>query len=355
MQLSVARRSIVNTFMAKKLILGVIVLGALVFLGRFLFLGWIGSPAVGAPKRFVLENGVTGKAVATQLEKEGVISNATWYRLYSYVDSAARRPKAGSYSIQPGQRFSEIAAVLQTGPQSDEVQVKVIEGWSVADIQQMLRDEQGIKEDDLKRVMGESGDASPFDSSLREKFAFLKTLPLERSLEGYLFPDTYRVWHGQLPTSLVTKQLEEFGQRIASEQVTEKSAPLKTLDEVITLASVVEKEVSKPEDRKVVAGIFLRRLNQGIPLQSDATVNYITKSGRSRSTAEDLAIENEYNTYKHKGLPPGPISNPSEGSIKAVLDPTPSTYLYFLTDDAGKIYYGRTLEEHIANRRKAGY
>jgi UPF0755 protein len=84
-------------------------------------------------------------------------------------------------------------------------------------------------------------------------------------------------------------------------------------------------------------------------------VNYITRSGRSRATAEDLAIENPYNTYQNKGLPPGPIASPSEGALRAVLEPTPSTYRYFLTDEQGKIYYGRTLEEHIANRRKAGY
>jgi UPF0755 protein len=84
-------------------------------------------------------------------------------------------------------------------------------------------------------------------------------------------------------------------------------------------------------------------------------VNYVTKSGRARATGEDLNVDSAYNTYKNKGLPPGPISNPSEGSIKAVLEPTPSTYLYFLTDEQGKIYYARTLEEHVANRRKAGY
>jgi UPF0755 protein len=341
--------------MAKKLVGLMVFLGLLVFVGRLVFLGWIGSPAVGTTKRFTLTQTADVDTIANKLKDEGIIESPFWYRTYALFDSAARHPKAGTYLIQPGQRFSQIAAVLATGPERDEVRVQVIEGWSIADIRRMLKEEQGIPEEEITRVLGQKGDGSSFDPSLREKFSFLKTLAATRSLEGYLFPDTYRVWHAQLPTSLIVKQLEEFQQRIATEKITSASTPLKTLDEVVTLASIVEKEVSKSEDRNMVAGIFLRRLRQGIPLQSDATVNYVTKSGRARATGEDLNVDSAYNTYKNKGLPPGPISNPSEGSIKAVLEPTPSTYLYFLTDEQGKIYYARTLEEHVANRRKAGY
>lgn len=341
--------------MAKKVLgLGLFLLFA-AFFARVLFLAWIGSPVVGATKRFVVEPNTSVSQVANQLTEEGIIPRAVWYRVYAFLSSAARNPKPGTYVLQPGQRFSQIASTLALGPEGDEVQVRIIEGWTIADIAALLQQEQAVSPEEFTRVVGEGGDRASFDVDWRTKFAFLKDLPANRSLEGYLFPDTYRVWRGQLPGGLVSKQLTEFDQRIGGEKVTSASAPLKTLDEVIILASIVEKEVSKPDERKMVAGIFLRRLREGMPLQSDATVNYITRSGRSRSTSEDLQIENPYNTYKNKGLPPGPISNPSETAIRAVLEPTPSSYRYFLTDEQGKIYYGRTLEEHAANRRKAGY
>ncbi len=341
--------------MAKKLTWFLLIVVVLASVGRFIFLAWIGSPTVGATKQFIVEPGAGGTKTATQLERDDLISSVFWYRAYGLLSSAARHPKAGTYRLQPGQSFSQIATILATGPESDEVQVRVIEGWSISDIRTVLKQEQGISEDEVIKVLGEEGDRASFDPTLRDQFPFLKSLPPKRSLEGYLFPDTYRVWRGQLPKGLAIKQLKEFEQRIATEQVTAASAPLDTLDEVIILASIVEKEVAKPEERKMVAGIFLRRLREGIPLQSDATVNYITRSGRSRATADDLKIESAYNTYKNKTLPPGPISNPSETAIRAVLEPTPSPYRYFLTDEQGQIYYGRTLEEHIANRRKAGY
>lgn len=341
--------------MAKRVVWLLLALCAAVLAGRFLFLAWIGSPMVGTTKSFIVPPNVGVSAVAEQLESSQLITNALWYRLYAFVSSNARHPKPGTYRLQAGQRFSSIAAVLAIGPETDEVQVRIIEGWSIADIRHVLKEEHGISEEETTRVLGREGDEAAFSTDLREKFSFLRSLPAKRSLEGYLFPDTYRVWRGQLPIGLATKQLEEFGQRIATRKVMAASAPLKSLDEVIILASIVEKEVSTPEQRNMVAGIFLRRLREGIPLQSDATVNYITRSGRSRATSEDLAIESEYNTYKRKGLPPGPISNPSEAAIQAVLQPTPSSYRYFLTDEQGKIYYGRTLEEHAANRRKAGY
>lgn len=341
--------------MAKKFILGIVAILFLGFLSRFIFLGWIGTSGVQMSERFVLQGTPTTATVAAQLAKQGFISSARWYRFYALFNEAARHPKAGIYMIQPGLRFSLIASTLAIGSESDEVQLRVIEGWTITDIANMLDRDEGIAAAAVARSIGQSADVSAFDSAWRAKFPFLASLPSSRSLEGYLFPDTYRVWKGQLPESLVQKQLDEFSQRFGTQAVTSASAPLKNLDQVIILASIVEKEVADPEARGLVAGIFLRRLREGIPLQSDATVNYVTKSGRSRATPQDLQVESAYNTYRHKGLPPGPIANPGETAINAVLHPTPSGYRYFLTDDEGKIYYAATLEQHAANRRKAGY
>ncbi len=148
------------------------------------------------------------------------------------------------------------------------------------------------------------------------------------------------------------KQLEEFAKR-ADRIALEGKKQGRTLQEIVTLASIVEKEVSTPADRKIVAGIFLNRIADGMMLQSDATVNYITQTGRTRSTQNDLNIDSPYNTYHHVGLPPGPICNPGEDALEAALHPTPSSYRYFLTDSNGKVYYGKTFEEHQRNRQKA--
>ena len=126
----------------------------------------------------------------------------------------------------------------------------------------------------------------------------------------------------------------------------------KTVHEIITIASIVEREVAGEADRKIVAGIFLRRLREGMPLQSDATVNYVTKGGRARPTYTDLEADSPYNTYRNKGIPPGPISNPGDASIDAVLHPDDQGYRFFLTDDNGKAYYGKNFDEHKQNRRK---
>ncbi len=200
-----------------------------------------------------------------------------------------------------------------------------------------------------------TGDAltrKPFDAKLKGDFPFLKELPAGASLEGYLFPSTYRVWKDQLPLGLVRKQLDEFA-NWQSNSAADIQKQGMSLPDLVTLASIVEKEVANPQDRKIVAGIFLRRLREGMPLQSDATVNYLTRSGRARSTAKDLEVDSPYNTYKYKGLPPAPIGNPGQAALDAVLHSTDLGYRYFLTDDKGKTYFAKTLEEHVQNRRTA--
>ena len=146
--------------------------------------------------------------------------------------------------------------------------------------------------------------------------------------------------------------LDNFDIKLNNEMRAEIEKQGKTIDEVIVLASIVEKEAAKYEDRRMAADIFLKRLKAGMPLQSDATINYITKKGTTRPSYEDLEIQSLYNTYTNKGLPPAPISNPSLSSIQAVIYPIDNDYYYFLTDNDGNIHYGRNMEEHQVNREK---
>jgi len=313
------------------------------------------SVPVGSEKRIMINAGADGGQIAEILEREGIISNAEGYRWYARLDATVSKAKAGEYSIRPQTSFRDIARMLAIGPERNEAQVTIIEGETIDQLLEQLQADFGISATTTADRVGRSVDRKSFDANLRDEYAFLKNLPRNRSLEGYLFPNTYRVYADQLPIGLIRKQLDEFEKRFAAAKPLTQSVPLKNLDEVIILASIVQDEVRSEMEMKKVAGIFLNRLRDGIALQSDATVNYITGSGRARSTAKDLTIDSPWNTYKYRGLPPSPIGNPGEMAIKAVLDPEPTEYRYFLTDVEGKVYYARTLEGHIENRQKAGY
>lgn len=243
---------------------------------------------------------------------------------------------------------------LQPIAPREEVSVRIIEGKTIDEITIAMAEKHGLDKRDIRSSIGASVDRAPMANYWREQYPFLKHLPKDRSLEGYLFPDTYRVYKDQLPKAVFQKQLDEFALHFATTTVGPQSAPLKTLDDVVILASIVEAEVTAETDRAIVAGIFLNRLRIGMALQTDASLSYLHGSNRAQATAEDLASTSPYNTYKHRGLPPGPIGNPGKDSIEAVLHPKKTDYFYFLTDKQGKVYYAKTLEEHARNRAKAG-
>lgn len=339
----------------KKLLFLAIFLAALYFAGSFGRSAWIGAPSAGSPIAVVIPAHATPETIAHLLTEAHIISSPRAYTFYAAIDAKARNPRAGAYELPPGASFHAIARALALGPTREEVEVRLIEGWTVEDEAAALASEFQIPPTSTQASIGDEAHRAPMDPAWRTEYPFLATLPKDRSLEGYLFPDTYRVWKDQLPEGLIRKQLDQFAQRYGDATIDQTSAPLKTLDDVVILASIVEKEVREPATRKMVAGIFLRRLKEGMRLQSDATLSYVLGSKRARATGTDLATDSPYNTYQHAGLPPGPVSNPGATAIDAVLHPTPSRYRYFLTDTEGNIYYAETLEEHNANKRKAGY
>ncbi|HEU0050449.1 MAG TPA: endolytic transglycosylase MltG [Patescibacteria group bacterium] len=321
----------------------------------FLKQSYIGSIHTGALVAVEIPPNTHADAIPNLLASKGVIASTRGFRWYEFFDREAQTPKAGLYHLQAGMSYHAIVHQLFLGPARTEVQMTIIEGWTVDQETDNLVQTQGIKQTEIVNSIGRSADAAPFDLRWRAKYSFLQNLPARRSLEGYLFPDTYRVWQDELPNGLVTKQLNEFETRYGTASVANGSvAPLKNLDEVIILASIVEKEVRTPDDRRHVAGIFLNRLKKGMALQSDATLTYALGSG-ARATAADLTSDSPYNTYKRRGLPPSPISNPSASSIDAALNPLKTNDLYFLTDKSGTVLYAATLEEHTKNRQKAGY
>ncbi len=322
------------------LLLFAVALGAWWFVPR----AWLNRPQPDAAKvRITIASGADAPSVADLLERNGLIDSATGYLFYAAIDSSANRPKPGTYAFRPGTNYRSLARTLVIGPEREEVVITLIEGWNLVDDARAL-ETHGVDPNaflDAARV-----------NSWKRNAPFLEPLKNGTSLEGYLFPDTYRVWKDQLPEGLIAKQLAAFGTR-ATSIADDAKMQGRTLHDVVILASIVEKEVANPHDRKIVAGIFWNRLRIGMALQSDATVNYVTNAGRTRPTLDDLAIVSPYNTYKNRGLPPGPISNPGADALDAALHPAETEYQYFLTDADGKTYFAKTFEEHQRNRQRA--
>lgn len=320
------------------LILGLLCIAAGIFFAWFVPRAWLWK-GTGNAVSVTVADGWTCAQTGAELERVGIIDSASGYRFYAHLDETASHPKAGVYPLLPHSSYQSVARLLAFGPPRNEVKITVPEGWSIAEINNALVQYNAVIPKTIPDI-------------LRTKYPFLTALPSDASLEGYLFPDTYRVYADQLPQSLIAKQLDEFAKREPQLSADARAAG-RSLSDVVILASIVEKEVSDPADRKIVAGIFWNRLKLGMALQSDATVNYITNGGRTRPTLDDLETESAYNTYKHPGLPPGPISNPGDTALDAAVHPTATSYLYFLTDDAGRTYFARTFAEHQQNRIKA--
>ena len=317
----------------------------------FAHAAWLRRPIAGEPIKIVVAEGDTYADVRDTLVQAKLVSKFG-YGLYAKMSRDPERPKAGEYEFRKRSSYYLIARSIALGPERDEISVLIVEGKTIEDEAEALR-AYDVDPEDVYRLAGRSKNLSDFDHALADDFEFLRDIPRDQSLEGYLFPDTYRVWKDELPQALIRKQLAIFSDRVINPLSEKQDASGMTWHAVITLASIVEAEVQKPEDRKIVAGIFLKRLQNSMRLQSDATLNYVIGEGRARATAQDLELDSPYNTYRVDGLPPGPINNPGLSAIQAVLEPTDSEYLYFLSDEEGRMYYAKTFEEHKQKKIEA--
>lgn len=234
----------------------------------------------------------------------------------------------------------QIADIMGSG-NTATTSVTIPEGYTVKQIANLL-EKKGLGSADqfVKATTTWSGDEE-----------FLKTRTKKNSLEGYLFPDTYRINKGTPAEDIISMMLNNFERRLAPLQ-TQISANKRSLNEIIILASLVEDEARTETNRKLVAQVLLNRLAKPMRLDVDATVRYLTDNWTKPITKADLAINSPYNTRKVSGLPPTPICNPSLMSIKAVLSPSPTNALYYLTDKDGVMHYANTLDQHNANKAK---
>jgi len=194
-------------------------------------------------------------------------------------------------------------------------------------------------------------------NDLASKFTFLQDKPDCASLEGYLFPDTYRLFASSSAEEAVEKMLENFDKKLTPKLRAEIKAQGKTIFSIVTMASIIEKEApidnsgENNNDARIISGIFWNRLKSGQRLESDATLSYILKDNRPQHSGRELDNDSPYNTYRFKNLPPGPICNPGLVAIEAAIYPISTDYNYFLTAlDTGKVFYARTYKEHLNNK-----
>ncbi len=331
-------------------ILGILLLVSGIFLAWFFPSAYIGSPA----ESTILFNVPADSSVsdiALLLQQKGVITSAYGYQIFALFNQSVVNMIPGEYDLAPGSSYQQIARQLSRGPKRDEITIQFIEGQTLDDWQSQLI-LQGVSATSVQDLVGDTREGQSFAEGLKERFDFLAKLPEDTSLEGYLFPNTYRVWKDQLPLGIALKQLNEFESRTEGFAATATSQG-RTLHEVVTLASIVEKEGRNSKERRNIARIFLNRLKIGMRLQSDATVNYVTGANNPRPTLDELEIQSPYNTYRNEGLPPGPICNPGKDALDAALNPADNDYYFYLHDQDGNIYYAKNAEEHKLNRWKA--
>lgn len=296
--------------------------------------------------------------VGKKLEEAGVIKNKYFFYYYVWRTELDKKIQAGKYELSPNMTLAEIVEVLTEGKVKQEiVKLTIPEGFTNKKIIEALREKKpSIAEEFEKIASCRCINKADCDcDAFSEKYSFIKEIPTGVDLEGYLFPDTYFIYEEDSGKTLIEKFLKNFEKKVGGDILEEIKEQNKTLHEVITLASIVEKEVNEYEDRELVAGIFWKRIKEGLPLQSCATLAYVTGENKEKYYQEDINFASPYNTYLNPGLPPGPISNPGLESIKATVWPKESDYYFFLSDpQTGKTIFSKDSQEHSQNKAKVG-
>jgi len=296
------------------------------------------SPPTGTTRPVIVEikRGSGVKAIASQFEERGLIRSAAAFEIMLSLTRQSGSLRAGYYELSPSMGAPEIARKLASG----EVvmrRVTVPEGLTIEQTAgRIAESELATKEEFLA-------------AAVPSEVAKLVELELpQHSLEGYLFPETYDFELGTEPAEVAARTVRELNQRFVKPRAKEIAASELSLHEIITLASLVEREARVPEERPLIAGVLANRLDQDMLLQCDATVQFALGEHKPRLLYKDLQVDSPYNTYLHKGLPPGPIASPGLASLEAALSPEKTDSLFYVAKDDGGHVFSRTYGEHLA-------
>lgn len=306
-----------------------------------------------ATQYFNIEPGQHAALVAQNLYDQGLVTDPTLFRRYLSYYGLDVQLEAGTYELTASMTIPEIAYQL-TEAEPAEITLSIPEGWRREQIADWLD-----QQPDAPFTGSDFLAASGPGAALPAEVTFGSEIPPGASLEGFLFPDTYRLSLDATAQDLVDRMLLNFEQRVTQDLRAGGAQNGLSLYEVVTVASIVEREARAPDERPLIADVYLNRLEQGMKLEADPTVQYAMgyqpDTGQwwnlGLTQADYYAVDSPYNTYLYTGLPPGPIANPGLDAIEAVVRPADTPYLYFRTtcDGSGRHNFAITFEEHVAN------
>ncbi|MBI5629584.1 MAG: endolytic transglycosylase MltG [Elusimicrobia bacterium] len=296
---------------------------AAALLGLLVFGAWLLYPSPGGPVEVTVPPGLSAWQTAQLLKEKGVLRSARLFKLAAALTKTDRRLKPGTYELRRSMPATKVLRILASGAARKELKVVIPEGFSARQIAERL----------------EAEGVCPAQ-------AFLKEAQVHR-LEGYLFPATYSFEPGTAAAAAAQRMHQEFKSQILRHFEAAEPKPALNLHQLVTLASIVEREAVLPREKPMIAAVYLNRMQRRMRLEADPTVQYALRHWKKGLTTEDLRTPSPYNTYMHYGLPPGPICSPGLDSFKAAMRPAETDAVYFVADNTGGHVFSATHEEHI--------
>jgi UPF0755 protein len=300
-----------------------------------------GEEAAEQPVTVVVEQGDTLGSVAEKLDEAGVISSSSIFELEARVGGSATEIKPGEYQFEPGQSGEEILDALSSGV---TYEVAIPEGLTLEQTAQKVAEQTGVPAEEFEAAAGETD----------YEYAFLDDSTIETT-EGFLFPKKYEFQNDASAEQIVDRLLQQY---LVETQNLDFAATEERLNlteyEILTTASLIEKEAASPEEQPIIASVTYNRIRARMPLQIDATIHYALGEPKERLSLDDLEVDSPYNTYKNTGLPPGPIASPSRGAIQAALEPSDTEYLYYvLKPGGGEHFFTDDYDEFLEAKAEA--
>lgn len=280
--------------------------------------------------------GMRARDIGALLEEKGVIGNSNRFWIMAKLRGDDKRFMAGRYNFHSGMKTEAVLNKLVVGEVTEKKFV-IPEGFTVKDIAKRLNEE-GIASESV--FLEKAKNFRPFDYIEKNDEAYF-------TAEGFLFPDTYNISVGATEEDILSLMANTFDEKLTEEMRERAKTVNLSIYELITLASLVEKEARFKEDQPIIAQVFFKRLEIGMPLQSDATLQYLMDAPKEDVAISDTKIDSPYNTYQNMGLPPGPVANPGIEAINAVLYPADTDYLYFVADRDGHNHYTYSYSSHL--------
>ncbi len=275
---------------------------------------------------FKVQQGQGLAQIAENLEKAELIRSKYWFILYVSYKGWAAQMQAGEYQLASWMGIPEISRKIVKGEvRPDQVRITIPEGSTLKQIDNLLAEKKLIQAGELSQ---------------------------KKELEGYLFPDTYIFQRNEKLSEMIARMMGNFEAKLDAELTLAIQKQGKTVEQIITMASIIEKEVPSYYEKRIVSGIFWQRINDNYPLQSCATLAYALGENKRIYSISDTKIDSPYNTYQYIGLPPGPINNPGLASIKAAVYPIWTDYYFFMSTPSGQTIFSRTAQEHEANKNR---